>query len=103
VKLLFYAADRFDAARALSVGLVGQVVPKAELEAIIRDLAHRISVGAPLTITAAKRAINAASGASVAFSDAELQALADACYQSEDYAEGRKAFKDKRKPLFKGR
>jgi len=103
VKLLFYSADRINAARALSVGLVGQLVPKADLETIVSDLAHRISAGAPLTITAAKRAIDAASGVSEAFSAAKLQALADSCFQSDDYAEGRKAFKDKRKPLFTGR
>jgi enoyl-CoA hydratase/carnithine racemase len=103
VKHLFYSADRIDAARALSVGLVGQVVHKADLETTVIELAHRISAGAPLTITAAKRAIDAASGVSEKFSADKLQELADACYQSGDYAEGRKAFKDKRKPLFQGR
>jgi 1,4-dihydroxy-2-naphthoyl-CoA synthase len=34
---------------------------------------------------------------------ARAQALIDACFRSEDYSEGRKAFAGKRKPQFKGR
>jgi enoyl-CoA hydratase/carnithine racemase len=103
VKHLFFSAGRIDAARALAVGLVGEVLPKDRLEDAAIELARKIAAGAPMTINAAKRAIDAAAGLAHAAPANELQALADACFQSEDYAEGRAAFRDKRKPLFKGR
>ncbi len=102
VKHLFFSAGRFDAVRALSLGLVGEVVSKDRLDAAALDLANTIAAGAPMSINAAKRAIDAAVGLPNALPLKDLQALADACFQSEDYAEGRAAFKDKRKPLFKG-
>jgi enoyl-CoA hydratase/carnithine racemase len=103
VKRLFFSAGQMDAAKALAAGLVGEVFPKAALDETASTLAQAIAAGAPLTITAAKRAIDAAVGLPGALAMGKLQALADACFQSEDYAEGRAAFKDKRKPLFKGR
>jgi enoyl-CoA hydratase/carnithine racemase len=103
VKHLFFSAGRIDAATALAVGLVGQVIAKDQLDAAGQDLARKIAAGAPMTITAAKRAIDAAAGLSGTLAMPDLQKLADACFQSEDYAEGRAAFKDKRKPVFKGR
>jgi enoyl-CoA hydratase/carnithine racemase len=102
-KKLFFTAGRLDAAEAAAIGLVGAVHPKSGLDAAADRLANAIVAGAPMTITAAKRAIDAAAGAPKALSATELQRLADACFASEDYAEGRAAFKDKRKPLFKGR
>jgi enoyl-CoA hydratase/carnithine racemase len=103
VKHLFFTGQRLDAAKALSVGLVGDVIAKKALNTTAFDLARKIVAGAPLTITAAKKAIDAAAGLPGALPIDKLQALADACFQSEDYAEGRAAFKDKRKPLFMGR
>jgi enoyl-CoA hydratase/carnithine racemase len=103
VKNLFFSAGRINAARALTVGLVGDVISKDQLDAAGQDLARQIAAGAPMTINAAKRAIDAVAGLPGALAMPDLQALADACFQSEDYAEGRAAFKDKRKPMFKGR
>jgi enoyl-CoA hydratase/carnithine racemase len=103
VKRLFFAAERIDAAQALDCELVGEVAPKAELEGRVEALAQKIAGGAPLTIAAAKRAIDAAAGLPHALPAEALQALADACFASADYAEGRAAFKDKRKPVFMGR
>lgn len=103
VKRLFFTGQRLDAAQALALGLVGEVVSKSALNETALDLAGKIAAGAPLTILAAKKAIDAAARLAGSYSAEHLQVLADACFQSEDYAEGRAAFKDKRKPLFLGR
>jgi enoyl-CoA hydratase/carnithine racemase len=103
VKHLFFSAGRIGAARAQQAGLVGEVFPRAELDEAVADLATRVAQGAPLTITAAKRAIDTAAGLPGAKPMAELQSLADACFQSNDYREGRSAFLEKRKAVFTGR
>ena len=55
----------------------------------------------PLTMRAAKRIIREVSKSD--YDEAACSALVKACFESEDYAEGRRAFMEKRKPLFKGR
>lgn len=101
-KDLFYTAKRIDAPTALRIGLVDDVVRDDELEAAAIAYVARVSALAPMTQRAIKAAIDAATGC--ATTDwTEARALAEACFESADYAEGRAAFREKREPIFRGR
>ena len=62
-----------------------------------------VAANAPLSIAAAKRMINVISGVVGDAGENPLTALSDACFDSEDYKEGRRAFLEKRPPRFSGR
>lgn len=98
-KEMLFTARRYKAEEALSAGLVHRVVPQDRIEAETRALVAEIAENAPLTIKASKRAIDALAGRPVA---EDLTALAAACFASADYAEGQRAFLEKRKPRFTG-
>lgn len=100
-KDLFYTARRIGAAEAERLGVAQRLVPDDELEATTIALAHSIAQNAPLTIRAAKAAIDATTG--LAKPGRDPAALADLCFDSADAAEGRIAFLEKRSPLFTGR
>lgn len=102
-KDLFFTARRVDAAEALTIGLVDRVVTAASLEAETRTLAAGIADNAPMTLRAAKAAIGAIAGPPDPAADARALALAEACFESADFAEGRAAFLQKRRPAFEGR
>jgi enoyl-CoA hydratase/carnithine racemase len=102
-KEIFYTARHFSAQEAREMGLVNRALPAAELEAFTRDYCARIAENAPLTISATKGVITELLKPAGDLDRALCEALVKRCFASEDYIEGRRAFVEKRKPVFKGK
>ena len=94
---------QFSAGEAKTMGLVHRVVPAAELESLVLEYCAMISENAPLTIRASKRIIRELLKSSATFDAEACAALVKACFESQDYVEGRRAFMEKRKPVFQGK
>jgi enoyl-CoA hydratase/carnithine racemase len=97
-----FSARLMAADEAFHMGLVNRVCEIDELEGAVRDYAALITANAPLTVKAAKAAINEAVKDPSSRDLESISIMINACFDSDDYKEGRAAFKEKRKPAFKG-
>lgn len=102
-KDLFFTARRIGADEARALGLVSRTAAPEALPALLAEYTQALAENAPLTIRAAKAITAEVLKASPEADLERCQALIRGCFESEDYAEGRRAFMEKRRPVFRGR
>jgi enoyl-CoA hydratase len=102
-KDLFFTARRIDASEAKAVGLIDRVAPPEGLDGLLAEYTQAMADNAPLTVMAGKAITREILKASPDIDMALCRQLIRGCFDSEDYVEGRRAFMEKRKPVFNGR
>jgi enoyl-CoA hydratase/carnithine racemase len=100
---MLFTGELIEADQALRIGLISECVPRDELSGRARSLAERIAQHAPLSLLAAKRTLRAAFELPFAQGQALERELWAQLAATEDRAEGRAAFREKRPPRFTGK
>lgn len=104
-KEMFYTAQPISADKAYNLGILNHLIPESEIEEFTYKLANQIAENSPLSISVTKQQLNLLSKARPLDVQAieKINQLRYLAYTSEDMNEGKQAFLEKRKPLFKGK
>ena len=101
-KEIFFTARRFDAEESRVMGLVNRVVEDEDVAQVAEDTAKMIAANAPMTVASVKFIVGETLKDESKRDEEECARRVKACFDSQDYVEGRRAFLEKRKPQFVG-
>jgi methylmalonyl-CoA decarboxylase len=103
-KEMTFTGRPIDAVRAEHHGMINYVVASTEIETFTTELATQMAENAPLSVAVMKEQLRILAGAHTMSPQGfeRVQGLRRVVYDSRDYQEGIRAFKEKRKPVFRG-
>lgn len=99
---LMITGNMIDSDRALSYGLVNQVVPQEELLSKAKEILSTVNAKAPLAVAKCIEAANAVFDETQNGYEVEMTGFGN-CFGTTDMKEGTAAFLEKRKPVFSGK
>lgn len=99
---ILMTGGRLPAEEAERMGLINKLHPAESLDAEVAKITSTIAVNAPLSLVANKRTVRAVLADAADRDMAAIDSAQNACFDSADYREGRRAFMEKRKPAFTG-
>ncbi len=103
-KEMLFTAQPIPTAQALNLGIINYIKPADEIEAFVYGLASQIVANSPLSIAVMKEELRLLASARTLSPELfeRIQGLRRVVYDSHDYQEGLNAFREKRKPWFRG-
>ena len=103
-KEMLFTAQPIPMSQALNLGIINYIKSAEEIEPFVYGMARQIVANAPLSIAVMKEELRLLASAHAITPELfeKIQGLRRVVYDSRDYEEGLAAFREKRKPRFRG-